>query len=69
MLGVLDAIEPLSFRPEAIVVRDGVSGRELTTVALGGTAADRYGAPYLTLRRADLHAGLRADRLIFIASP
>jgi 2-polyprenyl-6-methoxyphenol hydroxylase-like FAD-dependent oxidoreductase len=60
VLDVLDAIEPLSFRPEAIVVRDGVSGRELTRVALGGTATDRYGAPYLTLRRADLHAGLRA---------
>jgi salicylate hydroxylase len=27
---------------------------------LGKSAADRYGAPYLTLHRADLHAGLRA---------
>jgi salicylate hydroxylase len=27
---------------------------------LGATAEERYGAPYLTLRRADLHAGLRA---------
>ncbi len=59
-LGVLEAIEPSSFRPEAIVVRDGVSGRKLTTLPLGRAAEERYGAPYLTLRRADLHAGLRA---------
>jgi salicylate hydroxylase len=59
-LGVLDAIQPFSFTPEAIVVRDGVSGRNLTRLALGSTAAERYGALYLTLRRADLHAALRA---------
>jgi salicylate hydroxylase len=60
VLGVLDAIQPSSFTPEAIVVRDGVSGRKLTRLALGSAAAERYDAPYLTLRRADLHAGLRA---------
>ena len=59
-LGVLDAIEPYSFRPEAICIYDGVSGRKLTSLPLGQEAARRYGAPYLTLRRADLHAGLRA---------
>jgi 2-polyprenyl-6-methoxyphenol hydroxylase-like FAD-dependent oxidoreductase len=59
-LGLLDAIEPYAFRPEAIVIHDGVSGRKLTTLPLGNAAVQRYGAPYLTLRRADLHAGLRA---------
>jgi salicylate hydroxylase len=59
-LGVLDAIEPNAFRPEAIVIHDGLSGRKLTSMPLGRSAADRYGAPYLTLHRADLHAGLRA---------
>ncbi len=58
-LGVLEAIEPYGFRPEAIVIYDGVSGRQLTAMPLDG-AAERYGAPYLTLRRADLHAALRA---------
>ena len=59
-LGVLDAIEPYGFMPEAIFVYDGLSGRKLTSLPLGKEAAQRYGAPYLTLRRADLHAGLRS---------
>jgi 2-polyprenyl-6-methoxyphenol hydroxylase-like FAD-dependent oxidoreductase len=59
-LGVLDVIEPHAFRPEAIVIYDGISGRRLSSVPLGTHAEQRYGAPYLTLHRADLHAGLRA---------
>jgi 3-hydroxybenzoate 6-monooxygenase len=62
-LGVLDAIEPHSFKPEAIVIYDGLSGRRLTSMPLGKDAEKRYGAPYLTLHRADLHAGLRAVAL------
>ncbi len=59
-LGVLDAIEPYAFRPDAIVIYDGISGRKLTAMPLGSAVQERYGAPYLTLRRADLHAALRA---------
>jgi len=59
-LGVLDAIKPHAFRPEAIVIYDGISGRKLSSMPLGKHAEQRYGAPYLTLHRADLHAGLRA---------
>jgi len=59
-LGVLDAVAQYAFVPQAIVVYDGVSGRKLTSVPLGQHAERRYGAPYLTLHRADLHAGLRA---------
>jgi salicylate hydroxylase len=58
-LGALDAIGRHAFRPEAIVIHDGVTGRKLTAMPLGHAAEERYGAPYLTLRRADLHAGLR----------
>jgi 2-polyprenyl-6-methoxyphenol hydroxylase-like FAD-dependent oxidoreductase len=58
-LGVLDAIGGYAFTPEAIVIHDGVTGRKLTAMPLGAAAEARYGAPYLTLRRADLHAGLR----------
>ena len=58
-LGVLDAIEPYGFRPDAILVFDGVSGRRLASLPLGKAAVERYGTPYLTLRRADLHAALR----------
>lgn len=59
-LGVLDAIAPSSFKPEAIWLFDGVTGRRLATVPLGANAESRYGAPYFTLHRADLHAGLRS---------
>jgi 2-polyprenyl-6-methoxyphenol hydroxylase-like FAD-dependent oxidoreductase len=59
-LGVLEAIEPHAFTPEAIWIYDGLSGRKLACVPLGRRAEDRYGSPYLTLHRADLHAGLRA---------
>ena len=59
-LGVLDAIAPSSFKPEAIWLFDGVTGRRVATVPLGSHAESRYGAPYLTLHRADLHAGLRS---------
>jgi salicylate hydroxylase len=59
-LGVLDAIGRDAFAPEAIVIYDGVTGHKLTAMPLGPAAEDRYGAPYLTLRRADLHSGLRA---------
>ncbi|HEX2446650.1 MAG TPA: FAD-dependent monooxygenase [Methyloceanibacter sp.] len=59
-LGVLDLIEPHAFTPEAIVIYDGLSGRKLTSMPLGKEAQARYGAPYLTLHRADLHAALRA---------
>lgn len=58
-LGALDAIEARAFRPEAISIHDGISGRKLTSVPLGRSAEERYGAPYLTLHRADLHACLR----------
>lgn len=66
-LGVLAAIEPHAFRPEAIWIYDGLSGRRLASVPLGKRAEKRYGAPYLTLHRADLHAGLRAAAEKFAA--
>ena len=57
-LGVLDMIEAAAFRPEAIWLFDGFSGRRLATIPLAGAAEQRYGAPYLTLHRADLHDAL-----------
>ena len=59
-LGVLDVALPSAFRPEAVWLFDGLSGRRLAEVPLGDHAERRYGAPYITLHRADLHAGLRA---------
>jgi salicylate hydroxylase len=59
-IGVLDAVEQAAFKPEAIWLFDGLSGKRLTVTPLGKEAETRYAAPYLTLHRADLHAGLLA---------
>jgi salicylate hydroxylase len=47
------------FEPRTLRVRDGVDGAELAALTLGDMA-QRYGAPYLTVHRADLHAALLA---------
>jgi len=57
-LGVLQAIEASAFKPESLAMFDAVSGQKLATVPLGASIEERYGAPYLTLHRADLHAAL-----------
>jgi salicylate hydroxylase len=57
-LGVLEAIAPSAFRPESLLIFDGLSGRRLAAVPLGSIVEARHGAPYLTLHRADLHAAL-----------
>ncbi|MGZ5271417.1 MAG: FAD-dependent oxidoreductase [Ramlibacter sp.] len=56
--GVLD--DPLlrAFAPPRLRVRDATDGRELGHLALGAAMEARYGAPYLALHRADLHAAL-----------
>ncbi len=41
--------------PESVTLFDGATGRRLNAVPLGDTALARYGAPYCTLHRADLH--------------
>ena len=46
--------------PDDIHIRDGASGRVLTSVPLGPTAKNRYGAPYGTAHRRDLQAALLA---------
>ena len=59
-LGALDAVEAAGSTPEAIWLFDAVSGRKLAAMPLGRQLEERYGAPYLTLHRADLHASLLA---------
>jgi 2-polyprenyl-6-methoxyphenol hydroxylase-like FAD-dependent oxidoreductase len=57
-IGALDAIEAYASRPEALILFDAISGKRLATMPLGDEIEARYSAPYLTLHRADLHAGL-----------
>jgi salicylate hydroxylase len=59
-LGVHDAVETVAFKPDALRLFDGATGGTLAAVPLGSVAEGRYGAPYLTLHRADLYAGLLA---------
>ena len=41
--------------PHRLQVRDAMSGRELGVLRLGERALQKYGAPYATIHRADLH--------------
>lgn len=59
-LGLAEAIHQVAFRPASIFAFDGLSGKRLAAIPLGAYAEARYGAPYLTLHRADLHAALCA---------
>ena len=53
-LGVWPAVQPIAFQPECIVIRDGQSGQQLTSLSLGRTFEHRFGKPYLVAHRADL---------------
>lgn len=44
--------------PQRLQVRDALSGRELGVLPLGQQALQKYGTPYATVHRADLHGVL-----------
>ena len=56
--GLGDALRAVACTPERLQVRSAESGKVLGEFRLGDAIAERYGAPYLTLHRADLHAVL-----------
>ena len=60
-LGMADRIAATAFQPEGIEMRLGRSGRIVFDIPLGLAAADRWGAPYLHVHRADLVAALSAE--------
>ena len=57
--GLLDALLAKAFVPSRLKVMDAHNGRQLGCLALAQDFVQRYGAPYLTLHRADLHQVLR----------
>nr|WP_187972947.1 FAD-dependent oxidoreductase [Aquibium microcysteis] len=59
-LGVVERLRAAAVQPEAIVLRRARSLREIARVPLGAGAVARWGAPYLTVHRADLQAALVA---------
>lgn len=54
-LGLLEEATSVAVRPVSIELRRADSLRTLAAVPLGETALRRWGAPYLTIHRADLH--------------
>jgi salicylate hydroxylase len=60
--GLGPALDAVVARPARLVVCNAVSGRALAALALNPDMAKRYGAPYCTIHRADLH-GVLLDAL------
>lgn len=58
--GLADALAGVAAFPRQLEVRGAESGKTLGLLRLGDAMAQRYGAPYATLHRADLHALLLA---------
>jgi salicylate hydroxylase len=55
-LGIADDIKAKAFSPDAAVMRHYQTGKTYFTVPLGDAARQKYGAHYLHIHRADLHA-------------
>lgn len=54
-LGLQEALTKVVAFPERLQVRSALSGATLGGLRLGEVAKNRYGAPYATIHRADLH--------------
>lgn len=54
--GLQDALARVAAFPQRLQVRNAVTGLELGVLPLGEAALRKYGAPYATVHRADLHA-------------
>jgi salicylate hydroxylase len=54
--GLSDALKEVAACPEALHARSVTSGAVLSTLPLGAAMQARYGAPYVSVHRADLHA-------------
>lgn len=60
MMGIVEALEPSCFYPDALVLVDAISAKELTRIDLGAPFRARYGLPYFVVHRRDLHGALKA---------
>ncbi len=57
-LGLDGALAGFAVEPRHLLVHDGPGGQVLARIPFAATMPDRYGAPYLTMARADLHRAL-----------
>ena len=58
--GLAQGLKSVAAFPDFLQVRSAQSGAELGRLSLGDAAVQRYGSPYVTVHRADLH-GLLLD--------
>ncbi|MGE8319153.1 MAG: FAD-dependent monooxygenase [Comamonas sp.] len=58
--GLRQALQDSAAFPQALVSRNAITGAELARMPLAGEMERRYGAPYATIHRADLHQLLLA---------
>ena len=61
MLGLADPVARIAARPEALWVRSATDNILIAQLPLGDEMVRRYGAPYLCVHRADLHALLLSE--------
>jgi len=57
-LGIEARLREVAFAPTSALNRDAISGKVTNDHPWGRAVEERYGAPYLTLHRGDLHAAL-----------
>src|SRR4029077_8619539 len=60
LLGVEERLRGLAFQPELALSREWDTGRVTGELKLGSDVAAKFGAPYLFLHRADLHAAIES---------
>jgi 3-hydroxybenzoate 6-monooxygenase len=59
-LGLTDEIKESAVFPESLLMRDSVTGQEVTRIALGKEFLTKFKYPYAVIHRADLHGVLLA---------
>lgn len=59
-LGLEDKLRGIAFQSDVALSREWNTGEITSELELGRAAEERYGAPYLFLHRADLHAAIEA---------
>lgn len=58
--GLGTELDAVACRPDRLVVRSALTGAEISSLPLGRSNVERYGAPYVTIARPDLHSMLLA---------
>jgi salicylate hydroxylase len=58
--GLGEAMKAISVRPQALVIRDGLTAKRLAAMPLGDDIKRRHGAPYQVVERRRLHSALLA---------